>query len=294
MVVNMDNQDIETALIFKAIELKYGYDFSNYAAASMKRRLKKNLEEAGLQRLSEMIPLIIYDEEFFTLFLHNLSVNVTEMFRDPLFFLSIRKNVVPYLKTYPFIKIWVAGISTGEELYSLAILLKEEDIYDKCIIYATDFNDNVLEIAQKGIYPVKDIRCHTSNYQKSGGRESFVSYYRGDYNSVIFDNSLKKNIVFANHNLVTDDLFGEMNMIICRNVLIYFNKTLQDKVLELFTRSLRNNGFLCLGSKESLDFSPCASVYKDIDKDRKIYQKTIPINQDRKIYQEKNVEDWNP
>ncbi|SLM28317.1 MCP methyltransferase, CheR-type [Desulfamplus magnetovallimortis] len=269
----MENEDIEIKLVLKAIQLKHGYDFSNYATASMKRRLKKNLEEAGLKTMSEMIPLIIYDKEFFNLFLHNLSVNVTEMFRDPPFFLSIRRQVIPYLKTYPFIKIWAAGSSTGEEVYSLAILLKEEGISEKCIIYATDFNENVLEIARKGIYPAQDIRKHTTNYQQAGGKESFVSYYHADYNSVIFDNSLKNNIVFANHNLVTDGVFGEMNIIICRNVLIYFNKKLQDQVLYLFNESLRINGFLCLGSRETLDFSPNASLYIPVNKNLKIYQK---------------------
>lgn len=269
----MENEDIEIKLVLQAINLKHGYDFTKYAEASMKRRLRRNLQEAGLKNFSEMIPLIIYDKEFFNLFLHNLSVNVTYMFRDPLFFRAIREQIVPYLKTYPFIKIWSAGMSTGEEIYSLAILLKEEGLYDNCIIYATDFNDNVLEIARKGIYPAQDIPQHTANYQKSGGKKSFVSYYHADYNSVIFDNSLKKNIVFANHNLVTDSVFGEMNIIICRNVLIYFNKQLQNQVLDLFSKSLRSNGFLCLGSKESLEFSPCAPLYVPVDKAPKIFQK---------------------
>ncbi|MBF0203258.1 MAG: protein-glutamate O-methyltransferase CheR [Desulfamplus sp.] len=230
----IDYEDIEIKLVLEAVRLRYGYDFTNYAYASMKRRLKKTLEESSMKRFSDMIPMLIQDKNFFRLFLKNISVNVTEMFRDPHFFLSIRQQVVPYLKTYPFIKIWSAGVSTGEEVYSLAILLREEGIYDNCIIYATDFNDNVLETARNGIYPEKDMQLNTSNYQKAGGKESFASYYHADYNSVIFDNSLKKNIVFANHNLVSDGVFGEMNMILCRNVIIYFNRTLQNNVLKLF------------------------------------------------------------
>lgn len=273
----MDNEDIEISLILDAVKLKHGYDFTNYAHASMKRRLKKIMEDNHLKTISDMIPLIIYDYDFFRDFLHNVTVNVTEMFRDPLFFLSIRNTVIPYLKTYPFIKIWAAGISTGEELYSLSILLKEEGIKDNFIIYATDFNDNVLEIAKKGIYPAADMKLHTANYQKSGGKESFADYYHADYDSVIFDSLLKKNVVFANHNLVTDGVFGEMNMIICRNVLIYFNKVLQDHVLELFSKSLRINGFLCLGTKESLEFSSITSLYEPVDKNARIFKKKRDI-----------------
>ncbi|MBF0302881.1 MAG: protein-glutamate O-methyltransferase CheR [Desulfamplus sp.] len=273
----MDIDDIEIKLILDAVQLKHGYDFTNYARASMKRRLNKIMEDSGLARLTDMIPLIIHDNDFFRFFLHSISVNVTEMFRDPPFFLSIRESIIPYLKTYPFIKIWAAGISTGEEIYSLAILFKEEGLDENIIIYATDFNDNVLEIAKRGIYSAADMRLNTANYQKSGGKESFAGYYHADYNSVIFDSSLKKNIVFANHNLVTDGVFGEMNMILCRNVLIYFNKILQDHVLELFSKSLRINGFLCLGTKESLEFSTSASLYETIDKTARIFKKKRDI-----------------
>ncbi|MBF0574006.1 MAG: hypothetical protein HQK69_09645, partial [Desulfamplus sp.] len=216
---------------------------------------------------------IIHDIDFFNLFLRSISVNVTEMFRDPHFFLSIRNTVIPYLRTYPFIKIWAAGVSTGEEIYSLAILLKEEGISDNFVLYATDFNDSALEIAQKGIYPASDMKLNTANYQHSGGKESFAGYFHADYNSVIFDSSLRKNIVFANHNLVSDGVFGEMNMIVCRNVLIYFNRKLQNSVLELFSKSLRINGFLCLGTKESLEFSSSASLYEPIDKTARIFKK---------------------
>ena len=269
----MTDEEIEIALLLKAIHLKYGYDFSDYAKASLTRRIKKNLQETGAGRIVEMIPKIIDDPEYFRYFLANMSVNVTQMFRDPLFYGAVREKVVPYLKTYPFIKVWSAGTSTGQEGYSLAIMLEEEGVYDHSTIYATDFDDDVLAVARKGIYSAAMMKESTRNYQKGGGRQSFARYFRADYDSVIFKSSLKQNIVFANHNLVTDGVFGEMNLIFCRNVLIYFNKELQDRVLQLFYDSLRNNGFLCLGEKETIDFSPLANAFTPIDRKRKIYQK---------------------
>lgn len=268
-----DNEEIEINLLVDAIRQKYGYDFSRYAKASLTRRIKKGLSEARLKRISEMIPLIIYDRSFFNSFVHNLSINVTEMFRDPLFYRAFREKVIPYLRTYTFIRIWSAGASTGEEVYSLAIVLKEEGLYDKSLIYATDFNDVVLEKSKKGIYPAADIKKSTRNYQNAGGKESFGNYYHAEYDSVIFDRSLKENIVFANHNLVTDESFGEMNLILCRNVLIYFNRSLQNRVLKLFSNSLCHNGFLCLGTKESIEFSSIAGAFMPVVKKQKIYQK---------------------
>jgi len=279
----MDNEELEIMVLLKAVRLKYGYDFSQYAGASLTRRLKKCLADSGHKYISEMIPHIIYNKAFFDTFLNNLSVNVTEMFRDPLFFLSLRKKVVPYLNTYPFIKIWSVGVSTGEEVYSLAILLKEEGLYEKCLIYATDFNDTVLETAQKGIYSEENINKSNLNYQKAGGKKSFASYYHADYNSVILNRSLKKNMVFANHNLATDSVFGEMNLILCRNVMIYFNKDLQDRVLTLFNHSLRTHGFLCLGSKESLNFSCIVDFFKPVVKKHRIYQKKLSSDSREKI-----------
>ncbi len=271
----MDNEEIEIELLIDAIRLKYGYDFSQYAKASISRRIKKGLFEAKLDKISELIPKVIHDREFFKIFSHNLSVNVTEMFRDPLFFRGLRENVIPYLKTFPFIRVWMAGVATGEEVYSLAILLKEEGLYEKSIIYATDFNDRVLDIAKKGIYSADSIRMSTRNYQKSGGKESFGDYYHANYNSAIFHQSLKENIVFANHNLATDSVFGEMNLILCRNVLIYFNMELQNKVLNLFEESLRENGFLCLGRKESISFSDIDESFIKVLNKQKIYQKKM-------------------
>lgn len=270
----MNNEELEITLLLDAIRYRYGYDFREYAKASLTRRIRKGLEESDFHKISELIPAIIYDKTFFSQFVRNLSVHVTEMFRDPSFFLGLRNNVVPYLKTFPFLKIWSAGISTGEEVYSLAILLKEEGLYERSRIYATDFSDTVLEKAKKGIYSSELIKKNTKNYQDSGGKKSFSNYYYADYNSAIFDRSLKENIVFANHNMVADTVFGEMHLILCRNVLIYFDTNLQNRVFQLFFDSLKPNGFLCLGSKETLDFSGVKDNFTPFVSKQKIFQKT--------------------
>jgi len=267
--------NLEIELILEAIFQQYGYDFRNYSKAHVKRRLLSRLSTSGLKSISEMQHKVLHEPGFFDQLLRDLSINVTEMFRDPSFYLAIRKEIIPILKTYPFIKVWHAGCSTGEEVYSFAILLKEEGLYNRVQIYATDFNTNVLEIAKKGIYPINRIKEFTANYQQAGGRQSFSDYYMADYNSVIFDQSLKKNIVFAEHNLVTDSVFAEVNIIICRNVLIYFNRDLQDTVFNLFSDSLINGGFLCLGSKETIQFSSKAGLYETINFQEKLYKKRI-------------------
>ena len=267
--------NIEIDLILDAIFQKYGYDFRNYSRAHVKRRLLHRLAGSHLKSLSQMQHEVLYDPSFFQEILKDLSINVTEMFRDPKFYLALRTEIIPLLKTYPFIKVWHAGCSTGEEVYSFAIVLKEEGLYDRVQIYATDFNRTVLDIAKKGIYPINRIKEFTANYQQAGGKQSFSDYYMADYNSVIFDQSLKKNIVFAEHNLVTDSVFAEVNIIICRNVLIYFNRELQNKVFTLFTESLINGGFLCLGSKETLQFSQNAGLYDVLNAYEKLYKKRI-------------------
>ncbi len=269
----MENEELEINLLLEAIMQKYGYDFRGYARASLTRRINKGLEETSCKRISELIPEIIHNERFFKKFIKHLSIHVTEMFRDPHFFSCLREHVIPYLKTFPFVKIWSAGVSTGEEVYSLAILLKEEGLYDKCTIYATDFNDGVLDKAKKAIYPAELIKKSTKNYQAAGGKKSFGNYYYAEYESAIFDRSLQENIVFANHNIVTDSVFGEMHLILCRNVLIYFDANLQDRVLQLFSDSLRENGFLCLGSKETIDFSVIKDSFIQLLKGQKIFQK---------------------
>ncbi len=271
----MEKEDLEITLLLDAMRFQYGYDFRGYARASLARRIKKGMSEAGVDCISALIPLLIHDRKFFSIFVKNLSVHVTEMFRDPLFFRALREEVLPYLRTFPFIKIWSAGISTGEEVYSLAILLNEEGLYEKTRIYATDFNDTVLEKARSGIYPGDLIKKSTRNYQDAGGKKSFGDYYYAEYDSAIFDSSLKENIVFANHNMVTDSVFGEMHLILCRNVLIYFDTTLQNRVFQLFFDSLRTNGFLCLGSKETLEFSGVKDGFIPVAGSYKIFQKKI-------------------
>lgn len=268
-----DNEKIEIRLLLEAIYLKYGYDFRSYARASIKRRIKHMLSLSGHKNISEMQYQLLYDVNFFNKLLLNFSINVTEMFRDPKFYKSVREKVIPILKTYPFLKIWHAGCSTGEEVYSLAILLNEEGLHERSQIYATDFNELVLKKAKEGIFPLDRIKEYTSNYQKAGGRESFADYYTAKYDLAQINKSLKKNIVFADHNLTTDSVFGEMNLIMCRNVLIYFNKDLQDRVIKLFHNSLAHFGFLCLGSKEDLRFSKYEDDFEEIIAKEKIYRK---------------------
>ncbi len=269
----VEYENIEISLLLEGLLKKCGYDFRDYSKASIKRRIMHRLTLSGLNNISEMQHKVLYDDNFLSTLLLDLSINVTEMFRDPSFYKSIRKFVIPVLKTYPFIKIWHAGCSTGEEVYSMAILLKEEDMYDRAQIYATDFNESVIQEAKAGIFPVNNIKTYTTNYQKAGGNESFADYYTADYKSVIMNQSLKKNIVFAHHNLVTDAVFGEMNLIMCRNVLIYFNRKLQNQTFKLFNDSLCHGGFLCIGSKESISFSDISSKYENVVDREKIYKK---------------------
>jgi len=266
-------KNIEIDLLLEAVYLKYGYDFRSYARASIKRRIEATLSSFGLNNLSDLQRFILYDENAFNKLLLNLSINVTEMFRDPDFYRVVRQKVIPLLKTYPFIKIWHAGCSTGEEVYSLAILLREEGLTGKFQIYATDFNELVLKKAKQGIFPLERIKEYTINYQKAGGLESFADYYNAHYDHAKIDESLKKNIVFADHNLATDGAFGEMNLIMCRNVLIYFNRDLQNRAFGLFYDSLSHFGFLCLGTKEDLNFTQYTSKFEVIAPKEKIYRK---------------------
>lgn len=270
-----DIESIEMNLFLEAIFQRYGYDFRLYAKQTMKRRVQDALLKSDCNNLTEMTQKLLYDEYFFQWLLGHFSITVTEWFRDPLFYRTLREKVVPYLKTFPFFKIWHAGCATGEEVYSLAILLKEEGLYDRATIFATDFNEDALAQAKKGIYPVKEIQKATASYQKAGGTGSLSEFLHAQHNSAIVAQDLKKNITFANHNLATDSVFGEMHLILCRNVLIYFDKALQKSVYHLFKDSQIYKGFLCLGSKESLDFSDIISYYKTVDKKHKIYQRIV-------------------
>jgi len=268
-----ENEKIEFDLILEAIYQKYGYDFRNYAKASLRRRLRYRLSQSNLKTISEMQHKLLNDKEFFDTLLLDLTINVTEMFRDPSFFKALREIVIYELKKQPFIKVWHAGCSSGEEIYSTAILLKENGMYESSLIYATDTNEMVLDKAKSGIFPIEKMKDFTVNYRKAGGIASFADYYTARYDNAIMDNSLKKNIVFSNHNLVTDSVFGEMDLIMCRNVLIYFNRELQDRVFRLFLDSLRPGGFLCLGSKETVRFSSLSGNFENVIEKERVYRR---------------------
>ncbi len=268
-----ESEMIEIELFLQAIYMKFGYDFKNYGKAHIRRRVRHRLATSGMKSISELTHRLLYDPFFYQEVLQDLSITVTEMFRDPDFYKALRDEVVPMLKTYPFVKIWHAGCATGEEVYSMAIVLQEEGLFNRSQIYATDFNQIALQKAKAGIYPIEKIKEYTQNYQKSGGKTSFSDYFNALYGSVKLNETLKKNIVFADHNLVTDGVFGEMNLVICRNVLIYFDKDLQNKVIRLFYDSLIPGGFLCLGSKESLRFADKATAFDAISERQKIYRR---------------------
>ncbi len=270
-----DVENIEVSLLLEAIHGKYGYDFRQYSRAHIKRRLRHRLLCSKMENMAAMMHRLLVDQEFFDTLLLDLSINVTEMFRDPWFYEAVRKEVVPLLRTYPFSRIWHAGCSSGEEVYSMAILLKEADLWDRIQIYATDLNEVVLKKAKEGIYPIEAIRGWTRNYQKSGGRESFADYYTAHYESAIIDLTLRNKVVFADHNLVTDQTFGEMHLIVCRNVLIYFSRQLQNRAIDLFKNSLVPGGFLCLGSKESLRFTNHEGEFEVVSDEAKIYRKKM-------------------
>jgi len=268
-------EQIEINLLLEAIYQRYGYDFRNYARASVERRARQLRERLGAASIGAMIPMLLHDKALLGSVLKEFSITVTEMFRDPFVYRGIRQEIVPMLKTYPYIKVWLAGCATGEEAYSLAILLREEGLQGRAIIYATDFNDVALDKARAGIYELERLKVFTANYLKAGGRADFGDYYHARYGAAVMRSELKKDITFANHNLVTDGVFGEMHLIVCRNVLIYFNKELQARVLGLFRDSLVFDGFLCLGAKETLKFSSLAEEFKVVDPKAKLFQKKV-------------------
>ena len=269
----VNNERLEIDLLIEAIFRKYGYDFRHYSRAHIKRRLEHRKGQDDFNNYSEMMHNLIHDESFFNTLLLDLSINVTEMFRDPWVYVKMRDLVVPHLRTYPFINVWHAGCSTGQEVYSMVILLEEEGLKERTQIYATDFNEQVLAKAKDGIYPTEFIREYTHNYQMAGGKASFSDYYTAKYDKAIINQSLKNKILFSSHNLVTDGVFGEMNLIFCRNVLIYFERDLQNRVLNLFYDSLCPGGFLCLGSKESIKFSSVADKFEPVADKEKIFRK---------------------
>jgi chemotaxis protein methyltransferase CheR len=272
-MIYTETSDLEISLLLNAIYEKYGYDFRQYSKAHIIRRVMNRIALSGLEDISHLKSLALNDTAFVSQLLQDLSITVTEMFRDPGFYKSIREKVIPLLRTYPFIKIWHAGCSTGEEAYSMSILMQEEGLDGRTTIYATDFNQHALDKAKEGIFPGSMMKEFAMNYQLSGGRESFSKYYTSSYDNVIMNQSLKKNIVWANHNLVTDSVFAEVHLVLCRNVLIYFEKDLQNKVQKLFYDSLINGGILCLGTKETMRFTDLREEYTELDQKQRIFKK---------------------
>lgn len=272
-VPRKDVEELELTLLLEAIAVHYGYDFRGYARASIKRRMWRRMLEEGLATISGLQERVLHDPGCMDRLLVDLSINVTSMFRDPSFWAALRDRIVPILRTYPYIRVWNPGCSTGEETYSLAILLREEGLESRARIYATDINATVLEQAREGSFPLERMREFTANYLAFGGRASFSDYYKVYGDRARFDPTLVENCVFAQHNLVSDDSFNEFNLIVCRNVMIYFDKTLQDRVHDLFHRSLSRSGVLALGHKESIRFTSHAGTYEELDAQEKLYQR---------------------
>jgi len=266
-------EDLEVRLLLEGIYHRYGYDFRGYALNSIKRRVRHCLREEALLSVSRLQERVLHDAAAMERFLSVLSVPVTSMFRDPGFYAAFREKVVPMLRTYPFLRIWHAGCSTGEEVYSMAILLEEEGLYERCRIYATDMNEAVLRAAENGAFPVSSMQVNTANYLRAAGRGPFSRYYTVKGERALFDPGLRRNVVFALHNLATDGAFNEFNAVLCRNVLIYFTRGLQDRVHGLLYESLGRFGYLGLGSKESLRVTPFEARYEELDGRNKLYRK---------------------
>lgn len=265
--------DIEVKLMLEAVYLRYQHDFRDYAVTSLRRRMRQAMTRFGCERLSELQDRLLREPEVFAQMLQYFTVQVSEFFRDPNYFAALRREVVPLLATYPSIKVWVAGCSSGEEVWSLAILLSEENLLERTLIYATDINPEALRKAEAGVYPLDRIALFSKNYLAAGGKSSLSDYYVSAYDSVVFDRRLKKQVVFADHSLATDTVFSEVHLVSCRNVLIYFNPTLQDRAIALFRDSLVHRGFLGLGSKETLQFGAHARAFEAVVMPERIYRR---------------------
>jgi len=269
----LDLEQIEIELLLEGIHRRYGYDFRDYAPASLRRRVRRRMDGEKVETISALQDLLLHDPAVMERLLLDLSVNVTAMFRDPTFFRSFRQKVVPFLRTYPFSRLWVAGCSTGEEVYSLAILLAEEGLADRVRIYATDINQTVVERAKLGVFPLDKMQEYTQNYIRAGGTRSFSEYYVARYDGAQFARELVDGVVFAQHNLVSDGAFNEFNAITCRNVMIYFAQPLQARVHGLFYDSLSMFGVLALGQKETIRFSPHERAFEELDAEERLYKK---------------------
>lgn len=266
-------EEIEIQLLLEGIYRYYGFDFRNYAIASLKRRIRQVVQAENLHTVSGLLERVLHDPICMERFLLGVTVNTTAMFRDPEFYIALRRQIIPLLRTYPFIRIWHVGCSTGEEVYSMAILLHEAGLYGRCRIYATDINELVLRQAKAGVLPLKLMQEYAQLYLKAGGQQSFSDYYTVSYGNAVLQSFLKENLIFSTHNLVTDASFNEFNVIICHNVLIYFNQQLQDRVHKLLYESLRMFGILSLGRQESLANTPHAQDYEVLDVQAKLYRR---------------------
>jgi chemotaxis protein methyltransferase CheR len=266
-------EQLEIELLLEAIHRRYGFDFREYSPASLKRRLWRRMNAEGLTTVTQLQDRLLHEPAAMERLLLDLSISVTSMFRDPSFYVAFREHVAPALRTYPFTRIWCAGCSTGEEVYSLAILLHEEGLYDRARIYATDINEQVLDTARAGVFPIDKMQQYTQSYIRGGGTREFSEYYVAAYDGARFSRSLVENVVFAQHNLASDRAFNQFNVILCRNVMIYFDKALQDRVHGLFHESLEMFGVLALGHKESVGFSPYADAYETVDATERIYRR---------------------
>jgi chemotaxis protein methyltransferase CheR len=271
--LGLELEELELQLLLEGIYRHYGFDFREYAHASLKRRVWVRVREEGLETIAGLLEAVLHDPACMERLLLALSINVTSMFRDPTFYLAFREQVVPLLRTHPFTRIWVAGCSTGEEVYSLAMVLTEAGLYDRTRIYATDINEVVLARAKEGVFPLDKMREYTDNYLRAGGERAFSEYYLARYEGALFDHDLVANVVWAQHNLVQDGVFNEFQVIVCRNVLIYFDRRLQNRVHRLFYDSLQRFGTLCLGNKESLRFSELEDRYEEFDPVAKLYRR---------------------
>jgi chemotaxis protein methyltransferase CheR len=271
-----DPEALEVQLLLDALYHRFGYDFRRYAPASLRRRVHQARVHLKCATISELQGRLLHEPEILDQLLGFLTVQVSEMFRDPAYYRALRERVLPHLATFPTVKVWVAGCSSGEELYSLAILFREEGLFDRTLFYATDINPHALAKAEAGIYPLDQIRLFTENHRGSGATGSLSDYYSAGYGVASFDPVLRSRVVFSDHSLATDEVFAEVHLISCRNVLIYFERALQDRALRLFRDALPHNGFLGLGSRESLRFSPESAAFEDFDRDNRIYRRRGP------------------
>jgi chemotaxis protein methyltransferase CheR len=269
----LSTENIELDLLLEAIFNRYGYDFRDYSHTSILRRVRQFSKLQHIDSIADLIKPVLHDREFAYRLIKCFAINVSDMFRDPPVYKAILKHVIPVLDAYPSIKIWHAGCACGQEVYSLAILLKEAGVLERVTIFGTDINEEALDTAKKGIYPICNIKSVCNAYLEAGGKATFTNYFHAAYDAVTMSNELKQHIIFANHNLVRDASFGEMNLILCRNVLIYFNKELQERSLKLFSNSLINGGFICLGSVESLLQPHISKNFETIDLNSRIYKK---------------------